>query len=382
MQKLRVLLLLLMLSTVELGRALDCKTLVKRSSLMSLATLGAAVLSGGTYFIATNEDDEDKGGHLTQDLPARTVSSAENLNGHSLRETPDVQTLVNLPEWSGTKNWKQIAELDLGRQTYHPQGIIVLGNRVLLSTVETKFVAMGEKAWLIAYDMTPGNNSIREIWRHGFDEAKKVNQCHPGGMDTDGNRVFIPLAVYRKGYPSKIISYPVTTLTQNVDPGEPKSIIAEFTDHIGGVAITGSNCSAINWGTNKIYSANLKGSHQEFEQIEFSGIIEGRSGFERVHEYQDCKGIDEGIAICGGKTKSVDGQSPGVIDIIKIEGNRYEVLRRIIVPPVSGGIIPTFNTLDVQVAKRSNTETTLHFFFAPNNMPNTKLRIYEVKVPK
>lgn len=85
---------------------------------------------------------------------------------------------------------------------------------------------------------------------------------HPGGMQSDGTRVWIPLAESRRNGRSIIRAFPLKDLVAG-RPLEPESQFP-VNDHIGAVAVAAGHqwLLGANWDTEKVYVWNFKGHLQ------------------------------------------------------------------------------------------------------------------------
>jgi hypothetical protein len=109
---------------------------------------------------------------------------------------------------------------------------------------------------------------------------------HPGGMQSDGTRLWIPLAESRRNGRSLIRAFSMTDLRAF---GQLKPV-AEFPvqDHIGALAVSSGRGELFgaNWDTEKVYVWDLKGHQQRILsgdelRVRELGVVtgpEGRSG--------------------------------------------------------------------------------------------------------
>jgi hypothetical protein len=185
--------------------------------------------------------------------------------------------------------WQQKEKIDLQFNHYHAQGMVRIGNLFYLSSVELIENPMKYDHPHGRYDRTPGKG-IGHLFV--FDKQGKLlkdihlgegNIYHPGGIDYDGQNIWVPVAEYRPN--SESIIYKV----------DPKTLKAEEVfrvhDHIGGLVHDGQNGKLIgnNWGSRKFYEWNEKG-----QQLL---VKENHSHF---IDYQDTHYIGQGKMICSG----------------------------------------------------------------------------------
>ena len=126
---------------------------------------------------------------------------------------------------------------------------------------------------------------------------------HPGGMQSDGQRLWIPLAESRRKGRSVIRAFPI----EDMSPGRPLKSGFEFTvdDHIGAVAISaGRNLIfGANWDTEAVYVWDFKGrllrtlDPTELRDREL-GVVSG-SGNRPGLAVQDWKMVDDRLFASG-----------------------------------------------------------------------------------
>ena len=106
---------------------------------------------------------------------------------------------------------------------------------------------------------------------------------HPGGMQSDGTRLWIPLAESRRGGRSLIRAYPISGLV----PGRQLKAELEFpvSDHIGAVAVDQARrvVYGASWDTESVYVWNFDGSPQRTlggAELESRGlgVVKGDNG--------------------------------------------------------------------------------------------------------
>jgi len=90
-------------------------------------------------------------------------------------------------------------------------------------------------------------------------QGAPTNLDHPGGMQSDGTRLWIPLAESRRNGRSLVRAFPL----KNFEVGRPLKWELEFSvnDHIGAVAVSAERelLLGANWDTEKVYVWNFRG---------------------------------------------------------------------------------------------------------------------------
>jgi hypothetical protein len=229
-------------------------------------------------------------------------------------------------------HWRLVANLKLPFKTYHTQGLKKVGGRFFLT-------AVGEKeGHLLVFDAA----TLALLHDERF--AEDPDLIHPGGMDFDGKRLWIPLASNHAGGRSCLLAIHPETLRSEV--------FAQFADHLGCLLWDGRELRGAGWGTSW-YSIP---SGTAFAPADPS-------------EYQDCKGLGDGYALAGGKLGRI--LPDGVLDLVRFEpSGEFRILRRIVLPRLDrdgspGGNRPlTFNPMDFEPLENG---TGLRFYFAPHD---------------
>ncbi|MDR6879574.1 hypothetical protein J2X61_001321 [Bacillus sp. 3255] len=150
--------------------------------------------------------------------------------------------------------WKQTGRLRLPFQIYHPQGMVYSGGLFYLSSVELSEapVPTGEAGH--GYDRTAGKGTGH---LYVMDEQGQLlhdiqlgegAMYHPGGIDTDGRHIWIPVAEYRPHSQSIIYKLDMETL-----------VVEEafrFPNHIGGLICNRHNGTLIgqSWGSRRFFT--------------------------------------------------------------------------------------------------------------------------------
>lgn len=194
--------------------------------------------------------------------------------------------------------WEQKDKIDLQFNNYHSQGMVRIGDLFYLSSVELIEKPVKYNQPQHGYDRTTGKG-IGHLFV--FDKQGKLlndmhlgegNIYHPGGIDFDGNHIWVPIAEYRPN--SESIVYKV----------DPKTMKAEEAfrvhDHIGGLVRDGQNGKLIgnSWGSRKFYEWNQNG-----QQLL---VKENSSHFV---DYQDGHYVGEGKMILSGISELVNPAS-------------------------------------------------------------------------
>lgn len=167
--------------------------------------------------------------------------------------------------------------------TAHTQGLEIVGKEFYVTARREDVrppralllkTAPGRKDWE-AWDITPGAAQ---------GESSLLN--HPGGMQSDGQRLWIPLAESRRQGRSLIRVFPLAGFSMGRSPLPELEFLVE--DHIGAVAVSAPRKVAIgaSWDTEKVYVWDLAGRLQrilEGTELQHRGLgsvngPDGRTG--------------------------------------------------------------------------------------------------------
>lgn len=135
--------------------------------------------------------------------------------------------------------------------TAHTQGLEVVGDAIYVTARQD--APTPHRALLLRTALGATNWQAWEL------TADRAGLDHPGGFQSDGQRLWIPLATSRRGGTSLIRAYPISEL----QPGRPLKPEIEFTaaDHIGALAVLPQQNLLVGaaWDTDTVYLWDLKG---------------------------------------------------------------------------------------------------------------------------
>lgn len=272
--------------------------------------------------------------------------------------------------------WKPVEQIQLNFPTFHPQGMVKIGDVFYITSVEITKPTTKYDQPRDGYDRDTGEGK-----GHLFKVDIKGNLLedlalgegsiyHPGGIDFDGTSIFVPVAEYRPN--SAAIIY-------KVDPGTMKAQeVFRYKDHLGGVIhdTKDKTLNAVSWGSRRFYAFELDGDgkvtnadveRQKLAKLNPSHYI----------DYQDCKYLGDSEMLCGGLTAyqvKKDGPkfSLGGLEIVNLASNEpvYQV-------PVQlwteSGLPMTQNPFWIEPAEKG-----LKAYFMPEDDKST-IYIYEAQ---
>lgn len=188
--------------------------------------------------------------------------------------------------------WELTERVPLDFATHHPQGFALVGNRIFLSTVEVIKEPVPYDQPQGGYDRSPGKGvgHLLVLTRAGEllrdIELGRGHMYHPGGIDFDGRRVWVPVAQYRPD--SRAIVYTVDARSYRVQQE------FQYADHVGGIVRDGvtGRLHGVSWGSRELFTWGTGGKLQT--------STDNRSHYV---DYQDCAYADWGKQICTGVTE-------------------------------------------------------------------------------
>src|SRR5438045_1773868 len=142
--------------------------------------------------------------------------------------------------------WTAVASVPIAFRTFHPQGMVKIGETFFVSSVEVIDRDAGQgvghlfkidSAGRLLADLRLGEGAI----------------YHPGGIDYDGTYIWVPVAEYRPD--SRTIVY-------RVDPVEMKAVERfRVADHVGAIVhdTDAAMLHGVSWGSRRFYRWTLDG---------------------------------------------------------------------------------------------------------------------------
>ncbi|MBN2012790.1 hypothetical protein JW960_25900 [candidate division KSB1 bacterium] len=269
--------------------------------------------------------------------------------------------------------WELVKVVKQNFRTFHPQGMVKIGEFFFLTSVETITKPQKLNPPQNGYDRTPGTGigHLYKIDQNGNLVAQitlgEKTIYHPGGFDYDGEYLWIPVAEYRSN--SQSIVYRVDPITLEADK------IFHIKDHIGGVVhnTKSGTFHAVNWGSRLFYTWKADPSNQHENDI-FEPECETTENGNHYIDYQDCHYIGGQYMLCSGLSnydvQSVGTISFGGIELVDLE--RHIAIHQI---PVNARVRPdlvmTYNPFYFETV-----DNRLRFYFMPED-DESNLYIYE-----
>lgn len=149
--------------------------------------------------------------------------------------------------------WRMVATVPVGFRTFHPQGMVKIGDSFFVSSVEVTTPTARFAKPIDGFDRSAGAG-VGHLFKVdgqgrliGSVRLGEGSIYHPGGIDFDGIHIWVPVAEYRPD--SRSIVYLVDPVTLEATE------VFRFADHIGGVVSdTGTRTlHGVSWGSRRFY---------------------------------------------------------------------------------------------------------------------------------
>jgi hypothetical protein len=250
-------------------------------------------------------------------------------------------------------SWTLAASVPIAFRTFHPQGMVKIGETLFVSSVEVIDRDAGkgvghlfkiDKAGHLLADLRLGEGAI----------------YHPGGIDYDGTDIWVPVAEYRPD--SRSIVY-------RVDPARmTANEVFRAADHIGAIVhnTDDDTLHGVSWGSRRFYRWTTGG--------ESRGV---RLNASHYIDYQDCKYAGSRRMLCTGVSEMRRAADAvpfrlGGIDLVNLEDGRP--LHQVPVPLwTASGLDMTHNPVWIEPGAAG-----LRAYFMPEDDRST-LYIYDVR---
>lgn len=187
--------------------------------------------------------------------------------------------------------WSLVEKVPLDFPTYHPQGFAIVGDRIFMSTVEVIERPVKYPTPVDGYDRSAGRGvgHVLVMTRSGKliedIEVGEGDMYHPGGIDFDGESVWVPVAEYRPH--SASVVYRIDADDYQVEEA------FRVDDHVGGVVRDRATekVHGVSWGSRTLYTWTPKGRR-----------IDSSANPSHLVDYQDCDYAGDSHQLCSGVT--------------------------------------------------------------------------------
>ena len=228
-------------------------------------------------------------------LPAAvTISSSQPSPTNGLAER--VQRLTR------DSAWKPVASIPVAFPTHHPQGLVRVGDRFFVSSVEVRVPTVRFGKPVDGYDrgtgqgighlfeMTMTGELIRDL------TLGEGSMYHPGGIDYDGRHIWVSVAEYRPNGRS---------IVYRIDPETMKAVeMFRYPDHLGAIVHNTDDRTlhGVSWGSRRFYQWTLDRDGRVTNATVPPESLR-RSNPSHYVDYQDCKYVGSRRMLCSGVTE-------------------------------------------------------------------------------
>jgi uncharacterized protein DUF6454 len=198
--------------------------------------------------------------------------------------------------------WRLFQSIPIKFRTFHPQGMVKVGDVLFVSSVEVRTPTARFPAPVGGYDRDPGTGR-GHLFKIDLDgnllastTLGESTMYHPGGIDYDGRHIWVPVAEYRPD--SRSIVY-------RIDPATMKAAeVLRFADHIGAIVhdTDDDTLHGLSWGSRRFYRwtigrdglvTNASDRAEQLRTLNTSHYV----------DYQDCKYVGGHRMLCTGVTE-------------------------------------------------------------------------------
>jgi hypothetical protein len=262
--------------------------------------------------------------HLTLGL---TILGLGGIPSVSMAADPDRNALAErVTKLSRSTQWKPVLALPIDFPTYHPQGMVKIGDAFFVSSVEIKEPTKRFPQPVDGYDRDTGAG-IGHLFKidltgHLVSEITlgEGSMYHPGGIDYDGQYIWVPVAEYRPN--SRSVIYRVDPETMKAEE------VFRFADHIGGLVrdTDDNSLHGVSWGSRRFYRWPLDLNGRPTNATEAPEKLRTLNPSHYL-DYQDCKYAGAHRMLCSGVTEMrVTTDAPlfrlGGLDLVSLSDAR------------------------------------------------------------
>ena len=274
--------------------------------------------------------------------------------------------------------WEPVSELAIGFPTHHPQGMVKIGDHFYVSSVEIIRPTERYPELRDGYDRDAGEGR-GHLFKIDADgnlvdsvELGEGDIYHPGGIDFDGEAIWVPVAEYRPNSHS---------IVYRVDPETLEATeVFRFADHVGGIVRDTDKDSlhGVSWGSRRFYAWPLDGdgaiTNPDADPMELRVANPAH-----YIDYQDCKYMGQQQMLCSGLNnyRTSEEAEPfrlGGLEVVDLERNQpvFQVPVELWSP---SGLPMTQNPVWIEAS-----DAGLRGYFMPDDDDST-LFIYEATLP-
>jgi len=271
--------------------------------------------------------------------------------------------------------WQQVHAVPIGFTTYHPQGMVKIGEMLFVSSVQVTRPTRRLPRIVDGLDRDAGQG-IGHLFK--IDLAGNLVASvrlgegalyHPSGLDYDGTHIWVAVAEYRPA--SRSIIY-------RVDPATMQATeVFRFADHLGAIVHNTDDRTlhGVSWGSRHFYRWPLGADGT----VTNAAAALKTANPSHYVDYQDCRYVGGRRMLCTGvadvrSSPNAPALRLGGIDLVDLRDGRplHQVPLRLW---TAGGLPMTQNPVWLESA-----EGGLRGYFMPEDDRST-LYVFEVRTP-
>jgi hypothetical protein len=272
--------------------------------------------------------------------------------------------------------WKPVSSVPMKFTTYHPQGMVKIGDTLFVSSVEIQVRTRRLPETPGRYDRDTGRG-VGHVFKIDLAGNRLADLrlgegsvYHPGGLDYDGEHIWVAVAEYRPN--SRSIIY-------RIDPATMKATeVFRFEDHLGAIVhnTDDNTLHGVSWGSRRFYRWTL-GPDGRVTNADAPPEMLSTANTSHYLDYQDCKYVGARRMLCTGVTEL--RQTPdappfrlGGIDLVDL-GDGRPVHQVPVLLWTTGGMDMTHNAVWIEPSAKG-----LRGYFMPEDDKST-LYMYDVE---
>jgi hypothetical protein len=195
--------------------------------------------------------------------------------------------------------WVPVASVPIRFRTFHPQGMVKIGDVFYVSSVEVRVPTKRFPEPVNGYDRDAGAG-VGHLFK--FDREGRLlgsvrlaegDAYHPGGIDYDGRNIWVPVSEYRPD--SRSIVY-------KVDPATLKPVeVFRYPDSIGAIVYNTDDRTVhgASWGSRRFYRWTVD-EHGAVTNAGTARAVLATLNPSHYVDYQDCKYVGQRRMLCTG----------------------------------------------------------------------------------
>ena len=270
--------------------------------------------------------------------------------------------------------WQLVRRIPLAFRTYHPQGMVKIGDTFYVSSVEVTVPTKRFPAARGGFDRDQGEGTghLFKVSATGQLAADlKLGEgavYHPGGIDYDGRDIWVAVAEYRPD--SRSIVYRVSPETMGATE------VFRWPDHLGAVVhdAHAGELHGVSWGSRRFYRWRTDRNRRVLDAGERPERVRTLNSSHYI-DYQDCKYAGQRLMLCTGvgELRPPGATQPfrlGGLDLIDLRTHR----------PIHQVPIPLWTTSGLDMTHNPSwfelTPTGIRGYFMPED-DSSAIYVYE-----